>query len=171
VTATGALHLDALGDCFDGLFAAAPPARRLEILNDVHLGAFGVVAVVLLLLIKAAAIASSEDARALLLAPVAGRWMALLLARSRPARPEGLGGRLHAEQGRAGLAWALPVIASSLLFGGRGPAALAAGLLTTWGLGRLAHRRLGGQTGDVLGAGIELSEAAVLIAFAVRVQA
>ena len=168
VTATGALHLDGLADCCDGLLAATPPARRLEILGDVHVGAFGVSGVVVLLLIKAAAIASLPDAGALLLAPAAGRWIALLLARGRPARPEGLGGRLHAELGRAGLLWALPVVAGSLLFGARGVAALAAGLFTAWALGRLARARLGGQTGDVLGAGIELAETAMLVTFAIR---
>lgn len=170
VAATGALHLDGLADCCDGLLASATSTRRLEILADVHAGAFGVVGVVLLLLIKAAAIASLADARALLLAPAAGRWIALLLARGHPARPQGLGARLHAEQGRAGMLWALPVVAGSLPFGVRGLAALAAGLLAAWALGRMARARLGGQTGDVLGAAIELSETAILVALAVRFQ-
>jgi len=170
VAATGALHLDGLADCCDGMLASATPTRRLEILADVHLGAFGVGGVVLLLLIKAAAIASVADARALLLAPAAGRWMALLLAQGHPARPHGLGARLHSELGRAGMFWALPVVAGSLLIGVRGLVALAAGLVAAWALGRMARARLGGQTGDVLGAAIELSETAMLVALAVRVQ-
>jgi adenosylcobinamide-GDP ribazoletransferase len=81
-----------------------------------------------------------------------------------------LGGRLHAELGRAGLFWLLPMAAGALLLGLRGLAALAAALLTAWALARLARARLGGQTGDVLGAGIELAETAMLVAFAVRLQ-
>lgn len=170
VAATGALHLDGLADCCDGLLASAPPSRRLDILADPHLGAFGVVGVVLLLLIKSAAIGELADTGALLFVPAAGRWIALLLAGGQPARPEGLGGRLHAELGRAGLFWLLPMGAGALLLGLRGLVALAAALLTAWALARLARARLGGQTGDVLGAGIELAETAMLVAFAVRLQ-
>lgn len=170
VAASGALHLDGVADCCDGLLASATPSRRLAILADPHLGTFGAVGVVVLLLVKGAAIAGLADPAALVLIPAAGRWIALLLARGRPARPEGLGGRLHAELGAAPYLWALPIVAASLLFGLRGPAALAAGLLAAWALGRLARARMGGQTGDVLGAGIELSETAMLVALAVRLQ-
>ncbi len=56
VTLTGALHLDGFIDCCDGLLAPVPRERRLEILRDVHAGAFGIVGVALLLLTKYAAL-------------------------------------------------------------------------------------------------------------------
>src|SRR6266542_100181 len=58
VALTGALHLDGFADACDGLFAATTRERRLEILQDVHVGAFGVVGLMLLLMLKVAALAS-----------------------------------------------------------------------------------------------------------------
>src|SRR5689334_3119978 len=53
VTLTGGLHLDGLADCFDGLFSSLTPERRLEIMKDPHVGAFGVIGLILILVLKA----------------------------------------------------------------------------------------------------------------------
>src|SRR6266540_7424289 len=58
VVLTGGLHLDGLADCCDGLFASVPPERRLEIMKDPHVGAFGVIGLILVLFLKAAALTS-----------------------------------------------------------------------------------------------------------------
>ncbi|HLC03925.1 MAG TPA: adenosylcobinamide-GDP ribazoletransferase [Anaerolineales bacterium] len=165
-SASGGLHLDGLADCCDGLFASAPPSQRLEILKDVHVGALGVIGLLVLLLLKTAAVASLADARALLLAPLLGRWWLLPLARMRPARLDGLGARLHNELPTY---WALPLpllIGFLVPFGWRGAAAFVLSGVTTLLWGRLARARLGGQTGDVLGAVCETGELASLLVFA-----
>lgn len=167
---TGGLHLDGLADCCDGLLVAAAPARRREILKEVHIGAFGVTGIVLLLLVKAAAAGWLTDPIALLLAPAAARWIVLPMASRRPAASDGLGARLHAELGSGFWLWLLPLAAAALAVGLRGAAALLGALLVAWGLGALARNRLGGHTGDVLGAAVELAESAVLLAFALGPQ-
>ncbi|MFN2168358.1 MAG: adenosylcobinamide-GDP ribazoletransferase [Anaerolineae bacterium] len=77
VALTGALHLDGFVDCCDALFAPVSRERRLEILRDVHVGAFGVTGVVLLLGVKLVALAAVPAALrlpVLLLVPALGRW-------------------------------------------------------------------------------------------------
>src|SRR6266540_7064637 len=56
VALTGGLHLDGLADCCDGLFASASAERRLEIMKDPRVGAFGVIGLILILFLKAAAL-------------------------------------------------------------------------------------------------------------------
>jgi adenosylcobinamide-GDP ribazoletransferase len=164
--ASGGLHLDGVADCCDGLFASAPAQRRLEILDDVHVGAFGVIGVALLLLLKVAALSETDDPASLLLVPMIGRWLPLVMARAKPAKSAGLGGQLHRELAAAHWLWALPMIGVALAFGWVGLAATTAALVSALALGQLARARLGGQTGDVLGAGVELGEVAALLAFA-----
>jgi adenosylcobinamide-GDP ribazoletransferase len=175
VALTGALHLDGFVDCCDAMLAPVSRERRLEILRDVHAGAFGIVGVVLLLLVKYIALATLPAAiqlPALLLIPALGRWGmtgAVVLfpyARSGP----GLGRKAKAGAGyrqlavatvtvlaAAGLAWWLGLgwIVLVLLI----LAALAVLALSGW-----AQSRLGGLTGDVYGAICELVETTSLLA-------
>lgn len=163
---SGGLHLDGFADCCDGLFASASPARRLEIMRDTGVGAFGVVGVVLLLMAKTAAVASLVDGRGLVLAPLLGRWVMLALARGPAARTAGLGEKLRSELPRRRLVpgLILAVVLSGLLgWSGWGAFVLVHLVALAWG--RLAQSRLGGQTGDVLGAAGELAEVAALLAF------
>ena len=86
---TGGLHLDGVSDTCDALFAATTRERRLEILRDVHMGAFGAVGLVLTLLLKFAAL-QQVNLGALFLAPVLSRW-AMVYAGAFPlARNEGM---------------------------------------------------------------------------------
>ncbi len=172
VAVTGALHLDGWVDCCDALFAARPPEDRLEILRDVHVGAFGVVGGVVLLLVKFAALASLPAGRewpALFLAPTLGRWaMVYAIVRYPYARPQGLGTVLKERTGLRGLlvatAVALVAVAASRVWAGLLAFAVAWGLtvlFSRWALGRLP-----GLTGDVYGALCELVETAVLLVWA-----
>lgn len=166
VLMSGGLHLDGWADCCDGLFVSADRERRLAILHDTQLGAFAAVGLVLLLLLKWAALASLESGLGLLLAPALGRGLLPLLARLKPARTEGLGAGLHRElrwPSHLTLLLLAPVV---YLAGMSGLVALAAGLVTAFGWAWLAQRRLGGHTGDVLGAACELIELVVLLVFA-----
>jgi adenosylcobinamide-GDP ribazoletransferase len=177
---TGGLHLDGLADCCDGLLAAVPPNRRLEILRDPRLGTFGGVGLALHLLLKTLAIASLPSPSPvtqtsaglppflapLLLAPVLARWLILPAGRGRMARPGGLGAEFS-----LGLTWrslalsALLPLALTALAGSRGLLAATVSLLATLGILRLAHQRLGGLTGDVLGLAVELTELSVLLTY------
>ncbi len=168
---TGGLHLDGLADCFDGLTVSASTARRLEIMKDPRLGAFGAVGLILFLILKVSAVASLPDGSGLILAPIMGRWMVLLAAVLPQARPGGMGDEFHGTLNRRGLTVAALLTAGVAgLFGWRGLLAFglahAAGFALLW----LARKRLGGGTGDVLGAACEFAELAVLIAFILEVQ-
>jgi adenosylcobinamide-GDP ribazoletransferase len=166
---TGGLHLDGLADTADGLGGGWSRERALAIMRDGRSGPYGVTAIVLVLGLKAVALASLPDGlvwRTLLAAPVLGRAAPLLLARiCSPARPEGAGRAFG-----AGLRWpslvAAALMAATVSVATLGPWGLlplgAAGLVT-WGLAAYFRRRLGGFTGDTLGALIETIETGVLI--------
>jgi len=166
---TGALHLDGLADTADGLLAHADRSQRLRIMADPHNGAFGFVAVAVVLLLKWAALIPLEGwlrGGALLLAPALARGGILLpLSLFPPAREEGMGAAvaraLRPRQALLGLG--LTAALSLAIFWPFGALLALAALAVAWGLGRLATARLGGTTGDVLGAAIELAEATVLL--------
>lgn len=175
--ATGALHLDGWADTCDGCFTAASREKRLAIMADPRLGGFGVTGLSLFLLLKFAATASlsgiataSAPPFALLAAPVAARWGATLaLCRTSVplANPAGMAARM-----REGLTTFQPILATLflaplfLLDPRTAAIAVLASLGTTTALLAFAKRQLGGITGDILGAIIELSEAATLLAAA-----
>ncbi|HAJ37358.1 MAG TPA: adenosylcobinamide-GDP ribazoletransferase [Chloroflexi bacterium] len=161
---TGALHLDGLADCGDGLLPPVRRERRLEIMRDPRVGAFGVTVLVLTLLLKAAALASlTATWPALLLAPIWARWLILAAARQPSARPEGMGASLGPVLDTPRLAFAalLPLVLTGGVSVWHAPVLAAAGgaVLAALGVLWLAQRRLGGVTGDVFGAVVEVSEA------------
>jgi adenosylcobinamide-GDP ribazoletransferase len=166
---TGGLHLDGLADCLDGL-AGVNVERRRAIMRDSRIGVFGALGLVLCLFIACAALSGTPAAaRApiLLLAPAVGRLTPLLVGpRVRPATPgQGLGAAFLAALPRAaGPVWlAVLLILAWLLLGPVG-AAMAAGAMVAGAGGVVVlARRLGGLTGDALGAGVELSELAWLV--------
>ncbi|MBE2237701.1 MAG: adenosylcobinamide-GDP ribazoletransferase [Caldilineaceae bacterium] len=178
---TGALHLDGVADCGDGLLPPLARTRRLEIMRDPRLGAFGVTTLVLILLLKTAALAAlaalplmkSALAPALLLAPAWARWLILLAARLPPARAEGMGASLGLALSNRQLALAalLPVALTAVMGVWHWPVILAMGAALLAGLGvlHLAQQRLGGVTGDVFGAVVEVSEAVFLCVACLRV--
>ncbi len=174
---TGGLHLDGVADCGDGLLAAVPRARRLEILRDPRLGGFGAITLILLLLLKVGAAAQSPGV-GLLLAPVWARWLMLWVARGPQARTDGMGARFAADLTPqvmlAALVVPLVITLGALTLADvwgdawRTLAAVGGGALCAWGLRRLAQARLGGVTGDVYGLVVEVSETALLLVFAAQ---
>lgn len=161
---TGSLHLDGLADLADALGAAhRDRARLLAVLSDPHLGAFGAIALMLQLLAKAVllmlACKSGVAWWALVLLPAWARLGALWWAQSLPPLKPGLG-ELFAGKGgrRLSVAWLLPLLGLS----GFAPA-LAVMPLVLLGWRQFLSARLGGMTGDCLGAGIELAESAGLL--------
>jgi adenosylcobinamide-GDP ribazoletransferase len=167
---TRALHLDGLGDTFDGLGAGGDRERMLSIMDDSHTGAFGLIAIVLVLFFKIHAIESidSERWRALLAAPILGRWAMVLLGyRSRPAKP-GLGSTLVdcLETKHVIFATFITLILVAAVLHGTGIAMIIWIAIFALASKNYFHRRLGGITGDTFGAVGELSEASVLVILA-----
>lgn len=165
---TRALHLDGLADTADGLGSYQGPEKALAIMKQSDIGPFGVVAIAAVLLLDAAALAGVYThpwPRALALVATgaaAGRLGATIACRSGlpAARPGGLGALV------AGTlpAWAVTVVtlllaavAAVLADPVRGPLAVLLAAAAAWALTRHANRRLGGITGDVIGACVELA--------------
>jgi adenosylcobinamide-GDP ribazoletransferase len=161
---TGGLHLDALADTADGL-GGTTKERRLEIMRDHAIGSFGAVALVVVLMFQASLLASESSAwSALAAAAACGRWAALPQAAFLPpARTEGTAlSNLSAASVGLGLLAACVVAVG--VRGVDGLAAVGAAALTALVLGAFFRRRLGGVTGDTLGATSELAQAAALAA-------
>jgi adenosylcobinamide-GDP ribazoletransferase len=167
--ATGGLHLDGLADTADGLMAAGDRRRRLEAMADPRVGAFGALAVAGLLLLKWSALSPLPGRLrmgALALAPALSRAAALLpMAILPPARSAGMGAEVMRRVGLGSALWVNAGAAAIALapFFPAGPSLAVSAVLAALGVAFLAHRRLGGVTGDVLGAAIELGEAVVLL--------
>jgi adenosylcobinamide-GDP ribazoletransferase len=165
---TGGLHLDGLADTVDGL-AGHDAEHRLAIMRDSRIGTFGTVSLVLLLLLAVVAVAALPPPvrwRVLLAAPVIARAMPPVLARCfRPARPEGHGAAFAGGVRGAGVVLALgvAVVVAFLALGAAGVAATLLALLVSGAAVAFVSRRLGGITGDVLGAAVELAELTVVL--------
>lgn len=148
---TGGFHLDGLADTCDGVFSARSRDRMLEIMRDSRLGTHGEP----ILASLAAACAVSRGTAA------------LLMYRHRYAREEGLGnvfiGKIDGRQTCVTLGLAA-IFAAVLLPGMHGVAAMVVTMVAIFILGQLLKRTLGGQTGDTLGAAIELGELVFLLA-------
>jgi adenosylcobinamide-GDP ribazoletransferase len=169
---TGLLHVDGLADSADGLLPHLDRARRLEVMAAPDVGAFGVAAVVAVLLLRWAALATTAPSPLLL----GGLWcasrtaMAVAALKVPYARP---GGLASAFLGGHTLSTALigAVLATGLAFAGPGVpgiAAVAGVVAGAAGVVALARRRIGGFTGDVLGASGMVGETAGLVVAAAR---
>lgn len=173
--ATGGLHEDGLADSFDGLVGGFSPERRLEILKDSRLGTFGVLALVLVTLLKIAGLAELTGwfaVGSLLTAHVLGRAGAVLLLVLAPqARHSGLGASYSSNRTAAligtvvGLAIAIAVAVAT--FGLLAPVIVGVGLSGVIVVGVWAMSKLGGITGDILGAAEQVVEVLVLLAAAI----
>lgn len=175
VVLTGALHEDGIADTADGLIGGHDRDQRLAIMRDSRHGTFGVVAIVLSVLLRAAALAEIGEAvyvgLALIAAHAASRSaLPVAMLALGPARADGLG----AAAGRPRTPLAIVALAIGLLvtLAALGPTrgAIAFGLAgaAVFTMGMLAHRRIGGYTGDVLGAFQQLGEIAMLLTAAAK---
>ena len=160
VFATGGLHEDGLADTADGLWGGWTRERRLEIMRDSRIGSYGVIALIL-------GFAARWSALSLLLEGNAyGAALIAAAAMSRGVLPGADG--LSRSTGRpsvttAGVAAALALLIGVITLGGGVIWAALLALAVTIGLARIAVARIGGQTGDILGATQQVVEIAVLI--------
>lgn len=176
VVLTGGLHLDGLADSCDGLFGGRDSEHRLEIMRDSRVGSWAIIGIGVVLIAKFSfllALPMEGRFAALLLAPIVARGLIVPLMAVTPyARPEGLGAALHGTAARVGGLFTIAVAlsAAGVVFHAEGL------LLVVWAaaivgtLALYARAKLGGLTGDVDGALIELMEIATLLAIAVALQ-
>lgn len=169
---TGGLHEDGLADSADGL-GATTPEKALAIMRDSRIGTFGVMALFFVLSLRVVALSyagSTVEAICLLIAAAAGSraTIPVIMNMLPPARTDGLGWaagepdrRRVVDAGALGvlivvlMLW--PIWVGLLVIA----SAAAAAALVAW----LARRRLGGHTGDVLGAAQQWSETAILLSY------
>jgi len=168
VVMTGAMHEDGLADAADGLWGGWDKARRLEIMKDSRIGVYGVLALVLFVLVRWSALGTLLDNDAIWVwvgAIVAGRtamvWVMTLLPNAREGGLSASVGRPRQAHGWAATGLALVVLVATV------PglvAASAVAILVACLAGLIARAKIGGQTGDILGATGVLVETTVLVA-------
>lgn len=172
---TGGFHEDGLTDATDGLGGGWTRERVLEIMKDSRIGAYGAMALWATLTLRWACLVSL-DRKALWVLPLAmvwGRWSVCLILRMLPTISHGLAKEVHKDQkwGAFALATLLLVLANALAWNhglrGIGRAGIAA-IITTLLWSAYLRQRLGGHSGDTLGAGNQLAEAAALLAMVVK---
>lgn len=173
---TGGLHLDGLMDSADGLFSRRNRERMLEIMRDSSVGAMGVLALISVLALRTCFIAlipANHWPVLFMLAGCGSRlgvvWMMNLFPYARPAgTPSSVGASSLVGRLRPSVL-ARSTFCSACLavfFGWSGLTALLLAPIVALGFGWWMSRRVGGITGDGMGAGIELAELVVLAAFA-----
>lgn len=163
---TGGLHLDGLADSCDGLFSVRSRERILEIMRDSRIGTNGALALSVAVLLRTALVyqmnADGLPVLAfLIVTPVVGRsMMAVMMYRQAYARESGMGNLFIGKisEGRFGITLLLMATLVLLIGGLFSLFALLVTLLFVLGFRRFVATRIGGQTGDTLGAACELSE-------------
>jgi adenosylcobinamide-GDP ribazoletransferase len=175
VALSGALHEDGLADAADGLFGGRDREMRLQIMRDSRHGTFGVMAIVASVLLRTAALAALGDPLHAGLALVAAHavsraFLPVTMRVLRPARGDGLGA--GAGTPRPAQAAAAAVLGAVIVLAALGPLRGALTIATAGAAvaaaARLAERRIGGYTGDVLGAFQQLGEIVTLLAAAAK---
>jgi adenosylcobinamide-GDP ribazoletransferase len=167
VVLTGALHQDGLADCADALGVRGGRERRIAVMRDSSVGAYGVLALALWAVLLVAALAAMPRHQAiwaLALACALGRWAAVLHAAALPAaRQEGLGAAFAPSRAAVAVATGTILIAAFAHEPIAALVAAAASVAATAAISAWAHRSLGGRTGDSLGALVALTEVLVSV--------
>lgn len=169
VIATGALHEDGLSDCADGFGGARDPQKILEIMRDSRIGTYGAASLIFSIGLRWAALASlgpMPGAAALLIAHSAARGgITTALAHSSYVRSSGAATTV--EQGIDNNVWlmimGISILISAIFGGWSGVAAASCGIAAAALVLVYCKRRLGGYTGDVLGAMEQTAEIVILV--------
>ena len=167
---TGALHLDGLADTLDGMAAGKSTEERLQIMRDHRVGTFGVVGLILTLGVKFLALNSLPEeiiGKTLLVALVLSRWsMVQLTYRTPYARPEGGLGKIFKENVKKRemvIATASSLIVAAFFLRFWGAVLWLAVGVSALGIQFFFEKKIGGVTGDILGAANEIHEILVLL--------
>jgi adenosylcobinamide-GDP ribazoletransferase len=164
---TGGMHEDGLADCADGFWGGFDPARRLEIMKDSQIGTYGVLAIVIVTGLRWMALSATISlgfAGVIAAAVLSRSVLPAIMAMVAHARDTGLSHRVGrpTQQTAAISCGAAGLLALVLI----GFSAIGAAIITVsiaFGLTKLAKTKIGGQTGDVLGATQVLCETAILV--------
>lgn len=171
IIVTGGLHLDGISDTFDGFFSARKKERVLEIMKDSRVGTFGVAVVVLAILLKYIVISNLEGQVPLYLALSCGNgrlMAAIIMSFAKNARPGGIGDMFSSSNPRkyalsGGVFYTIMTILINPIF----IVPIITSLLSALIIIYKSYKIIGGFTGDVLGASIEISEIISLLTFMV----
>lgn len=169
ILCSGGLHVDGFADFCDGFFGGKNKKETLEIMRDSRIGVWGALGVALLILWKWELLAAlPRRSEAFLLSLTASRWAQVVLAYFlNPARLDGGLGESVAKKVKVRELTGATAFLTLLIFfiGGPGVVCFLALLPFLAGAGFLFKRRVGGVTGDLLGAASEATEAFVLLVF------
>jgi len=170
VLITGSMHIDALADTIDGIGSGKERNEKLRIMKDPTVGAMGVAAIVLVLILKYAALTAIPGTfknQALLVMPVMGRWSQVIVSyfSTYAGLKKGLGSPFTSQASLPVFMGAsiMAALCVSCLFLVKGIIIAGIVIVVSFVYSLFFKRLLGGITGDVLGAGNELIEVAVLI--------
>lgn len=168
---TGAMHEDGLADSADGLWGGWDKARRLEIMKDSQIGTYGVLALGLILLFKFSALSTLmlHDyfwAAVIVSATVSRAAMLVLMTLMPNARDGGLSRSVgRPSHSTMLLGCGLAIAVSFILAPWQAPAVLITVAVGTLACAAIANTKISGQTGDILGATQQITEALALLAF------
>lgn len=170
VVLTGGIHLDGFMDSIDGLFSGRRREKKLEIMRDSRVGAFGVIGAICLLLFKFSLLVGIPAymlIKLLVVVPAISRWnMTLTIFVFPYARQEGLGAiyKKYCGVGELLMATVLTGAAAGIVLGVYGALLMLMGGLIACLVGKRVSAELGGLTGDIYGLINELSEVLLLLA-------
>ena len=170
VVVTGCMHLDGFADTIDGLAGGRDRERTLAIMRDSRIGSFAVVGLILILMLKVSALMGVPEeikSMALIATPVLGRWSTVQLAAwfdyARTGYGTGLAFTRCAGRRESVISTLITAVIVVGTFRIKGLVMLLAIAAITALSGLFFKRRVGGVTGDIMGAACETSETFVLI--------
>lgn len=168
ILVTGAFHEDGLADTADALGSGAEGLRAIQVMRDPRLGTYGTLALVVSVgwrVLAVGSLAPGEALAGLIAAHALGRLVSVAMMAATPAAvTDGLGssGVAQVTPGGISLAALFGLSLSIAAFGWWAVPALLLAFIATWALRAPARRRIGGVTGDVLGAAEQLTEMTTL---------
>lgn len=169
VVLSGGLHLDGLSDTLDGFLSGREKERTMEIMKDSRLGTFGALGLILVILLKFVFLSGLgvDGWIGIPLAMAGGRLSAAwMIWRFPPARKEGLGSMFKGSKpGKSIIVISVLLTAFVGILYPLGIVSLLASIISGQFIGQWSMRKISGLTGDVYGAGIELSELTALAIF------
>ena len=169
---TGALHFDGLADTADGFGGGRDRDDILRIMRDHAIGSYGGVALAILVVLKVAAMSAllgvpntRDWVVAIIATPTLGRWSILLLTAALPYARETASPATG--MGKGSLVWGTLITVAQLVATMSARAWIAAGVvaMVTAGFGAYDRKKIGGITGDILGANLQICECAALLTF------